>query len=276
MKSKNCLFIILLHFLCFIYKSSSFNINTSSNSFTICKEAELLLDIPSFNFPRASFINFVLYGHTDTNFTYKDFLSSYMYSIDKFLYGNLVIGNDGQLGGIVLYNGNVAIPIPGGEITEVPNYLMNKFFPNGFTILETPPIVYNRLYGPENATFNGISICNTCGIILETPNSDHDLFIENNFYLKWVGSPDYSFGIGLYGYLKAFDPISIVGTIRAIMYLIYYYQKADIYNFTEENKENTYTIRKIGVYQYNIDGSIHIYINNTEGLYNFHTESFSL
>jgi len=53
------------------------NINTTAPSPIVSLEALYLIGTPSSKYPEVSFINFILYGHTDVPFQYSDFLNSY-------------------------------------------------------------------------------------------------------------------------------------------------------------------------------------------------------
>lgn len=137
--------------------------------------AEELIGLPSSNFPSSSMLNYILYGYFSTTFFYYEFLREYGQSTNTFDNGNLVIGNDGVLGGICYGNQIVIIPIPNQAITRVPINYLNKYFPNGYSILQNTKVYDNYPYsGDVYGTFSGSKICDPCKMQLHT-YKDYDL-----------------------------------------------------------------------------------------------------
>ena len=141
---------------------------------------------------------------------------NYGYKSTNFSYGNLVIGNDGSLGGICSHtNSNVIIPVPGSTIKEIPNSLINKYFPNGYTILKNPKSFdYCPYLGMVNSRLNSSIMCNPCNLSLETYRDQTLLSYGNLFHLNQV-SNYYGFFIDIYGYFNQVNLGIAKGTMKS-------------------------------------------------------------
>ena len=259
--------VALLTFLKIIFL---FDINSTSINYIMAEEARILLGQYISNFPKETFLKVILYGHSDLLYTYKDYLNSYGTKINKGFEGDLIIGNDSKLGGIFLDTDNsVAIPIPGGKITEVSISQLSKYFPNGFTILDSKSSEYFFGYGEENSTYNNETICMNCTSGFGfADDMDVNIFQINVFWNKYMISNIKGIDFDLYGYLKEFDFKFYKGQIE-----IYFYQSFDqkVVNYYLINDKYphqiyiSYTDHKTLKY----DGSIMAEHNNSSYFYNF-------
>ena len=111
---------ILLFLSSFQFSFQIININITSPQGIISKEATALLGTSTSSFPNEAFLNFLLYGHSDVLFKYKDFLTEYGINVSTpSCQGCLVLGLDAKIGGIGIGNNQVAIPIPQDKIVSI-------------------------------------------------------------------------------------------------------------------------------------------------------------
>lgn len=264
------IFVITLFAICLV--SSSFNINLTSINYIMSTEARMLLGVPTSQFPRESFINFLLYGHTDVNFTYQDFISSYGSKTNITWEGYLIIGNDLKLGGMVMAWGDVitvAVPIPGSTITNVPLNQLNKYFPNGYTILESKSMEYTYGNGRENSSFNNQKICENCYAGFSFADDlGVDIFQPNFFYLKWAFSNIRGINFEAYGYLKQFESKTNNGLVKIYSYMTEYQGSINHY-FTDDRYSNFYNISTKDRNNFTYKGSLWAEIANSSQYYNF-------
>ena len=104
----------------------SFDILTSSQA------VDLLLNQQSSSYPGASILNYILYGSANDGYNYTEFLNSYGFKVAKPRVGDLIIGKDGALGGILDYYGKIIVPSPDSKIQEIPKAVLSIYFPNGY------------------------------------------------------------------------------------------------------------------------------------------------
>ena len=150
----------------------SFNINLTTSNQNMADQAKLLIGTPTSIFPGESFLNFIMYGHSDVPFKYHDFISSFGFKTDYFEAGNIIIGNDGKLGAIIVEGLSAVVPIPRGKVTNIPQSSLKKYFSKGYSILYTMARFKARMLGIfTNATLNNTFMChNSCPSIIYTVN----------------------------------------------------------------------------------------------------------
>ena len=255
----------------FLIFCSSFDINMTSVGFIMDKEAYLLLGFPTSQFPKESFLNYLLYGHTDVNFTYKDFMNSYGRKVDKPEEGYLIIGNDFKLGGMVLeLISTVALPIPGSVITKVPFSQISKYFPNGYTILASKDSEFIFGYGGESSTYGEIQICGkNCLAGFGFADDDSVFpFQLNNYLEKWILSDIVRLDFTLYGYLEEWDSNIYKGRINVRFYEVYGEGMANYFLINEKYPHYIF-INAPDHKNFTYYGSIYAEIPNYSEFYNF-------
>lgn len=263
-------YLIILVVLILANQLHAFDINMTSINYLMADEARILIGKPTSTYPKEAFINSILYGHSDVNFTYKDFISSYGTKVDQQDLGYLVIGKDAKLGGIVLSPiDSVALPIPGGKITKVPFPQLSKYFPNGYIILSSKSIEYGYGFGRENSTYGEAQVCNYCYAgFMFSDGWEVSPFQINAFWEKWIIANVVHLDFKTFGYLKEFDFNSYQGLIKIYLYHAYgedienYYVANDkypnfIYLSSSDHKNFTY------------NGSLMAEIPNYSYYYNF-------
>jgi len=265
---KMTLFLIIL--FCFVVLHNSFNINMTSVGFIFDQQANLLIGQPTSNFPKEAFINSLLYGHSDVNFSYNDFLTTYGTKIDKPHEGSLIIGNDLQLGGIVLPSlSNVALPIPGSYITSVPFTQLSKYFPKGYTMLSSKEALYMYGSGRENSKYGESIVCDNCYAGFGfADDEDINPFQLNNFFEKWNLANITRLYFYLYGYIKEWDPKQYSGKV-----IIYFYrvngEGADSYYLINDQYDNFILFSSANHRNFSFEGSLYAEIPNYPNFYNF-------
>lgn len=260
-------FIILFSLLAL---NECFNINMSSISEVIEKEAPMLAGQPTSHFPNEAFINYVLYGHADVNFTYKDFMNSYGHKVSKPMGGYLIIGNDTKFGGIIEENSIfVIVPLPGTVLTEILFSQIKDYFPNGYTIIATKDGEYRYGSGKESSTYGEISNCDNCnaGFLFGDDYRVNPLQI-NNFIGKWQWSRMANLNFVIYGYLKEFDYDKYQGTIQINIYEVYG-EISDRFFLVNDNYQNYISISSSNRKNLTYKGSIYSEIPNYPNFYNF-------
>jgi len=240
---------------------SSITINDTYWSFLIAENANLYVGIQTSEFPNEAFLNVVLYGRKDAPFHFTDFLSSYGSVTYNYSRGNLVIGKDAKLGGIVYDKFSVIIPIPEGEISLVPISLLSKYFPNNYTILEVKPLGHKIYDGIENATFGNNSLCQNCFMTLFCIRPPFK-FDKDYFLMKGVkiGLTQ----IYLIGYIDFYD----ITTQRGQMKVNVYQNTATGYFLTNSSYDNYIQISNDSN-KISLSGSIVIEYRNQIDFYNF-------
>ena len=234
------------------------------------QEAKILIGFPTSHFPKESFINTLLYGHSDVNFTYQDFMNSYGIKVDKPDEGYLVIGNDLKLGGMVLDTiETVALPIPWGTITEVPFTLLSKYFPNGYSILASKDSEYIYGLGYEVSFYNNMKICDKCysGFGFADDQSTTPLKI-NSFWEKWAMADIIRYDFHIFGYLKDFDYKNYSGNIKMAFYQVYG-QGLYAYHLVDENYSNLIKISSSDKNNFTYEGSLFTHNSKNTSFYNF-------
>jgi len=266
--------IVLLILSIFFYQSKSLNINiTNPLSTSIAALAGILVDIPSAKFPFENFLKYVLYDHIIPDYTYKDFLNLYGVKTNNLYAGNLVIGNDSILGGIVSSTADsVIINVPNDVIQKVPFYLLPKYFPKGYTILQA---TYDNLYsgasGSVQGTFQGKAWNFQYFYFFQ--KLDSALFYVDKPLNIWVSfnPSNYNPYISAFGYISEWDNSSSSGK-----FIIQYYWliKGSTFDpsmifFTNNIYDNSVTISKSGS-AYKIYGSIMLDFSGSTGYYSFY------
>ena len=223
----------ILHFEIFLFlfyvEISTISINNTSTWYVIMEEAKALIGNPTAQFPKEAFLNYILYGRTDLPFLYSDFLNSFGNKTSDFYWGNIIIGNDAKLCGIVIDENSISIPIPGSLVTLFPSTQFSKYFPSGYTILTTIAFYVLRKQGSANSTFNNNNVCsNNCGAALFTSNNDSNLFLENNFFEIDIDMYYYTVSFYFNGYLSKYYSQNNSGIIQVDSYGI---RTTDNYKF---------------------------------------------
>lgn len=259
---------ISILFLLNIFIGSSFNINDTSGSYLIAVTAQLLLGTPSSKYIGEHFLNFVLYGHDDIMFKYSDFMTNYGSIGGNPFRGSLVIGNDFKLSGIGLSpkNNSVAIPIPGSVITSVPVSNLSKFFPNGYTVIQSPYEFYLLGYGYENSTYNSQIACNDCMTYFSFPNNTDDVYSQYIFFEKFSGATP--FLLTVYGYLQTYSSSFGIGEVAVYFYRTIY-NDSDVYSLVDEQYYNKYSITNHRDWNMTYTGSVYVHFLDQQGYYNF-------
>jgi len=255
----------------FFKLNCGFNINMSSICFIMDKQARLFLGYPTSHFPKESFLNFLLYGRTDVNFTYKDFMNSYGKKVSEPDEGYLIIGNDLKLGGMVLDSiTTVAVPVPGGKIIEVPFAQLSKYFSDGYTIIASRGELSMYGTGEEIATYGEIKICDdTClsGFgFADGPEVDPIQLY--NFFEKWNMGYPVRLDFHLFGYLKEFDFNIYKGKIKINFYFVFG-EGEDTYFLVNDSYSNLIDISSHDHKNFTFQGSFLIDIPKYSNLYNF-------
>ena len=133
--------------------------------------------IPSSHFPNSGFLNFLLYGHTDTPYSIHNLLDNLTIPTTEILEGYAIIGNDYKLGGFINIKNEVTLPVPGQEITSIPFSLLPKYFPKGYIIKQIDN--YSRIYffNFTSLKINGSSMC----VYSNESCSNAFLFVSENW-----------------------------------------------------------------------------------------------
>ena len=265
-----CIFlgIIFAFTICKIFSKS--NINNTVPFRIADNGANLLIGIPSSHFPGSSMINFVLYGHSDMGFSYLDFLHSYGINSSYLEPGDLVIGSDGELGGIADFNNNIVIPVPFSTVQDFPQNQINHFFPHGYNILKNPNDIDTFKYrGMEKGQIGDTDICLQCDVVLMCHNVSNTFDIYNIVYLAINDNCHVGYA-QLYGYISSFDSKAKNGSM-----MIFFYETFNKINvvrhflYTDEDQDNTvmFTLDAINNMQYN--GSIYVLFGYLKDFYKF-------
>ena len=108
--------------------------NFSFDFGTVYQVADILANVSSSYFPGSSFLNYVLYGSENATYSYKDFLQLYGLKVSNPYPGDIIIGKDFNLGGILNTFNTIVIPVPSGKVQSIPQSLLKKYFPKGYQI----------------------------------------------------------------------------------------------------------------------------------------------
>ena len=211
-------FISFYFFFLFAYSGIFININ---DCFLAKLRGDIALDLvgmPSSNFPGSSMLNYILYGTSDAGFSYKDFLNHYGYKVDYFPYGTVIIGNDGMLGGMYFWLGEIVLPIKSQQIQLIKEDDLPKYFPNGYTILRNDNQFDNKPYsGNMSGKAGDYVICSSCNVDLLN-YKDSDLFSLYTLFSLYQGEKLYDPYINLYGYIENYNTTNKSGIMKATFY----------------------------------------------------------
>ena len=200
-------------------KFDQFNINMTYITSIFENEMLALLGMRTSKFPKEDFLNLLLYGHVDVPFTYSDFLSNFGTEVDYPYGGSVILGKDGNLGGIIKQTGDYpVIPIPGSEITEIQINLLNRLFPKGYVIRLSPTSMNFWGNGTENLSLNGYLFCSNCSILMGFTNVYKDFLFPNNVFYKSIWNNDKTFWMNTYGYVENYNDSTNKGTIKIQFY----------------------------------------------------------
>jgi len=263
-------------FLFLLLVGYSLNINNTTDRASIRSMASILIGQPTSLFPVEGFLKYILYGHSDLPFTYMNFLNDFGTKEPFCEYEScLIIGSDGNLGGITISNNAAILPIPGGVVTSVSMDILDKYFPRGFKIL-LPNTDYLRIrgFGGEFAYFQNSSIClPECINQLFTASEDCDLFTENNYITKSIAAFDpymNLFELILHGYLDSSNIPARNGTILLIFYEIFNHTSQQLVQYLpNQGTDNHYIFNFDDSNTINYKGSIMIQLFGQVGVYNF-------
>ena len=207
----------IIYFLCFtgfLFLASSMNMNFKFSNYVTTNAAYQLCGKPSLNFPGSSMINYILFGISDTIFEYYQFLLYYGFKVNNFISGDLIIGNDGKLGGICVDNEQVVIPVPNSNIQLIRKEQLQSFFPKGYTILRNNNDFDNTpykgfIFGKVENRFS----CNPCNISLLNYKISYKFYPETVIYLQQM-KDERGLYIDLYGYIQEYDIKNLKGKIN--------------------------------------------------------------
>jgi len=263
----NVIYFIAISFFLVLIKS--FNINSTTSNFFVCEEAKTLLGTPTSNYPKEAFFNSLLYGHSDVNFRYYDFLTTYQSKKSYAQCGYLVVGNDAKLGGIYLDDCDcIALPIPGSTITKVYSSQFAKYFPNGYSILYTRNSEVFYGYGKENSTYNGKKVCSDCYAGFFFSDDEENPFQPNIFWGKDILPNEEAIDITTSGYLKSYDDKSGKGLIKITFYETIYKGKAE-FDFVNDKYLNEINISFADHENVTYKGTLMMSLENSTSYYNF-------
>ena len=228
--------------------------------------AYLLKGNPSSHFPGPSMLNYLLYGTSEAGFYYYEFLQNYGIKSKNFNQGNLVIGNDGVLGGICYGdNHTVILPIQNSHIQEIPIANLNKYFPYGFTILNNYYSFDQNFLGSVYSTFAGSKFCQPCQMELQTFNNVELTSFLTGIYLNQTSLYDGK-GINLYSYIQHYD----YPTKKGIM-LGCFYDENNNGSFSigilDSNNNNSIPFVIDSYHDLSLNGNIHLKFNGKRGIY---------
>ena len=164
---------------------------------------------------------------------------------------------------------SVAVPIPGGKITEVPMNTLSKYFPNGYTFLESKSSEYLYGYGEENSYYHKDMICQDCYSGFEFADDMEINIFQNNFFLgKWILSNIKGIDIETYGYLEEYNNKTSKGNVKIYFYQVDFQEEINYY-LTNDKYYNNYSISFIGHKNLTYEGSLWTEVQNTSHYYNF-------
>ena len=263
----------LIALLFFLYVSIfvfSFDINCSARGYEISFFAELLQGTPTSMYPRENFINYVLYGQTAIHFYYIQFLTSYGTKISQFYEGSLVVGNDANLGGIVIMSGNVAIAIPGSQVTFVPIDQIDKFFPKGYTILYNRDPKETYFWGDnQSSTLTNLLICPQCFSEFLSIQDDPANVQVNYPYRITIYNYDIPFQLHMYGFVQSFDSTQKKGVMKVNWYQIPAKGQSSMF-LADPNYSNLVQVILNANNTISLQGSVYIIFVSVKGIYNFY------
>ena len=161
----------------------------------------------------SKFLNF---GHNDIGYGFTDYLQHFGTQNLQLECGNIIIGNDSDLGGIVGSNSNnVIIQIHSQTIQSIPKDQLGKYFPKGYT-MKRNSLLFNLNYcGKGNGNFSGF-ICNGCATSIRNFADPYDyaIFYINNPFKFELTNETANLKYILAGFLSSFDPSSKKGSIK--------------------------------------------------------------
>ena len=266
--SIGCIFFL---YLVLITKMESFNINNTLPWPELYSTgiAQSLKGLSSSLFPNANFLKYILYTNTESNFTYKDFLNSYGSYSRIFELGNIIIGNDAQLGGIISESANsVIVALPSSNVQEIPYSHLSKYFPKGYSILhESDDPIYLKANGDIKGTFEDKSYYfSQCKFYSRM--SDKNIFYLNKpLYIYIQGDIGYP-NFGLFGFISDFNNETNRGLFDVVFYYTAFDQSTTSYFTTNSTFDNNIHLKKDGFTLY-IFGALRVYIKKKIGYYNF-------
>ena len=193
--------------------------NYSFDFKTVCQVADLLVNISSNNFPGSSLLNYALYGSENATYSYKDLMKNYGFLVDRPEAGDLIIGSDGNLGGIYDENSSVVISVPYGKVQAIPKSMLRKYFPKGCVIKSPVFGDYTNIAYLGNMTsyIGNKTFCNSCKVELWNYAQVPNFYPQSVFWFHQKVT-DYESFIDMFGYFEQYDNRSNNGswTIRFV------------------------------------------------------------
>jgi len=156
MNTKNILFIVA-----FFTLTLSFNIKNAAGAFWAVEEAFQYIGADSQDVTPLNLILRTLYGHTDLPYTLPYLLANFGNKTTTISRGNLIIGNDGLLGGIVIDTENAIIPVPDGKVSVINSFHWNTYFPNNYTMKQNFDIYNDMPFTIRTVLINNTKFCRT-------------------------------------------------------------------------------------------------------------------
>ena len=247
-----------LFFLFHSYAFCQSNINnTFSQKFVIQFLTENLIGISSAEFPGASILNYILFGHKNMTFEVNDYFNSFGIVTLAYHPGNLIIGNDMLLCGFVDFIGeNVILPIPLSHVQKVPISSLTKYFQNGFIIKQSksdPNYIY---YTGNVSALYGDYQCNKClAQILNYEGAN--IFEINSIFEIIIYNSDLNWTARLTAYIDVYDPITKKGNLKVNSFG-FSFKEVNFFDFllSSPNYENLITFNIDSNNKFNFNGQI--------------------
>ena len=211
---KKCFAIFILFFF-----SLSQDINNTNYKSSGARLAFLLLNQLSSNFPRAAFLDRVLYGHTDVPFLVPDIYNNMGNFINGALQESDIIIDSGKSYGAVAYNSShFILPVKNDLVKIVNASSIKDYFPAGY-IIKRPSFSMAKSQNINifNAKINSSTFCKACeGYI--THNKDYSKYEDNTFIYLMIESRDSLITMFFGGYLESYNPNTGEGKYRLVVY----------------------------------------------------------
>ena len=142
---------------------------------------------------------------------------NYGYRVTNMTHGDLIIGTDATLGGIIC-DDNLVLPIPGDIIDRIPIPQISKYFPKGYTILRNNKTFDDLPYqGNIFGTILNYTLCNPCTVDLIHYKDSNVFTPQSLFWLKQEPNHEGRF-INFYGYTLEYYPLLKRGIMQGVFY----------------------------------------------------------
>ena len=268
-------YLMILHKFLFVVLSFPallfcLNINQTFATKEAYSVASLLVGTPSSNFPGVSFLNYILFGHADLPYTFDNYLLTYGQKSSILEPGDLVIGNDKMLAGIVDIDTFIVIPIPLESISSVHRSSLVNIFLKGYTILKND-VDFDKTpyYGKSNGYIGSTKICASCLVDLMEHMGTTIADVNNVIYFyMWdncnVGS------VFLYGYVQNYN----TGTMTGIIMITFYESKdeeneIDNFGYTDKSHDNSLNFSLDSSSRFVFNANIYLLFGTIRDNFNF-------